>query len=555
MGGLSIRNVPRVLSIAGTDPTGGAGIQADLKSIAANGGYGMAVVTALVAQNTLGVRSVHTPPAAFLREQLDAVSDDVVIDAVKIGMLGTAGVARTVRAWLDEVRPPAVVLDPVMVASSGDRLLSPDAEEELRQLLHRVDLVTPNLPELAALLGAEPAADWPAALNQGRLLAARYATAVLVKGGHLAGSAAPDALVVPDGGGEFTVTEVSSVRVATRNTHGTGCSLSAAMAALFARTGNWMRALAAAKVWLQQALETADLLEVGSGHGPVNHFHGLWQHGLAPLPESAAEADDSGPNRAAARAPAGVPPVPAGEWTAALWEETAGLRRRIDELDFIRRLGDGSLPQEAFGFYLAQDALYLRGYARAMARACELAPVLQEQVFWAAGARNALEAELELHRSWLGTAGGTGVDQVLGADAEADQAAAGPVTRGYLDHLLAPERRQNSRLEYARLVGAVLPCFWVYADVGARLQELNHAAHPYREWLDTYADPGFAAATDQAVAILERLLAGGGPERQTAREAFTASVQWEHDFFAAADFLGDPTRPPSSQGAAEGLGV
>lgn len=156
MGGVSVRDVPRILSIAGTDPTGGAGIQADLKSIAANGGYGMAVVTALVAQNTHGVRSVHTPPAAFLREQLDAVSDDVVLDAVKIGMLGSAGVAQTVGAWLADVRPPAVVLDPVMVASSGDRLLSRDAEDALRGLLHGVDLVTPNLPELAALLGEEP---------------------------------------------------------------------------------------------------------------------------------------------------------------------------------------------------------------------------------------------------------------------------------------------------------------------------------------------------------------------------------------------------------------
>ncbi|WP_404321146.1 bifunctional hydroxymethylpyrimidine kinase/phosphomethylpyrimidine kinase [Arthrobacter luteolus] len=528
MGELSVRDVPRILSIAGTDPTGGAGIQADLKSIAANGGYGMAVVTALVAQNTHGVRAVHTPPVDFLREQLEAVSDDVIIDAVKIGMLGGAEVARTVGSWLAVVRPPAVVLDPVMVASSGDRLLSPDAEDALRGLLHQVDLVTPNLPELAALLEAEPAQDWDEALEQGRRLAGEYGTSVLVKGGHLAGTAAPDALVMPDGGRGFTISVFSSARVETKNTHGTGCSLSAALATLFARTGNWTHALGAAKAWLQEALETADLLEVGTGHGPVNHFAGLWQRGLAPLP-----------------APAGSDVPPAGDRTAELWSRTAALRERIDGLAFVRGLGDGTLDQTVFGRYLAQDAIYLRGYARALARASELAPTLQEQLFWAESASGALEAELDLHRRWLtanaglrgnspdsgGSGSGSGVRQV-----PADPAGGlvpGPVTRGYLDHLLGPDRLPDGELEYARLVGAVLPCFWIYADVGARLQSLNHAQHPYREWLQTYADPGFAAATVRAIGILEGVLAVGGAARDAAQEAFIASVRWEHDFFAA----------------------
>ncbi|MBF4992593.1 bifunctional hydroxymethylpyrimidine kinase/phosphomethylpyrimidine kinase [Arthrobacter gandavensis] len=514
---MSVRDVPRVLSIAGTDPTGGAGIQADLKSIAANGGYGMAVVTALVAQNTHGVRSVHTPPAGFLREQLDAVSDDVVIDAVKIGMLGSTEVARTVGAWLAGVRPPAVVLDPVMVASSGDRLLSRDAENALRGLLHRVDLVTPNLPELAALLEVEPAQTWERALDQGRRLSGAYNTAVLVKGGHLAGSAAPDALVMPGGDG-LTVSEFSSARVETKNTHGTGCSLSSAVATLFARTGSWVSALGAAKAWLQEALETADLLEVGTGHGPVNHFAGPWQRGLAPLP-----------------LPSGTGVPPRGERTAGLWSRTADVRERIASLDFVRGLGDGSLDQAVFARYLAQDAIYLRGYARALSRASELAPTLQEQLFWAESASGALEAELELHRNWLhaNTAGG-GLPGTGKAPADpAEGLAAGPVTRGYLDHLLGTDRHRGDRLEYARLVGAVLPCFWVYAEAGAALAAGNHASHPYREWLDTYADPAFAAATARAVGILEDVLAGDDAQRRAAGEAFALSVQWEHDFFAA----------------------
>ncbi|WP_292762789.1 bifunctional hydroxymethylpyrimidine kinase/phosphomethylpyrimidine kinase, partial [Microbacterium sp. UBA3486] len=223
--------VPRVLSIAGSDPSGGAGIQADLKSIAANGGYGMAVLTALTAQNTQGVRAVHVPPAHFLRAQLDAVSDDIVIDAVKIGMLADADVIRVVGAWLDRVRPPVVVLDPVMVATSGDRLLDPDAERALHDLLARATLVTPNLAELAVLSGRD-VLDWEDALSAAEHLSAAVGVAVLVKGGHLDGDSAPDALVDAHRG---TRQEFAGTRIPTRNTHGTGCSLSSALATLLAR--------------------------------------------------------------------------------------------------------------------------------------------------------------------------------------------------------------------------------------------------------------------------------------------------------------------------------
>ena len=178
-------SIPRVLSIAGTDPTGGAGIQADLKSIAANGGYGMAVVTALVAQNTVGVRSVHVPPVSFLRDQLDAVSDDVGIDAVKIGMLATAEVTIAVDRWLARVRPPVVVLDPVMVATSGDRLLDAEAEQALGDLVRRADLVTPNVPELAILAGEPVATSWEEVLEQAERVSARHG--VLVVAQHVDG--------------------------------------------------------------------------------------------------------------------------------------------------------------------------------------------------------------------------------------------------------------------------------------------------------------------------------------------------------------------------------
>ncbi|MFC8921604.1 bifunctional hydroxymethylpyrimidine kinase/phosphomethylpyrimidine kinase [Cellulosimicrobium sp. NPDC057127] len=290
---------PRVLSIAGTDPTGGAGIQADLKSFCAHGAYGMAVTTALVAQNTHGVRSVHVPGPAFLRAQLDAVSDDVEIDAVKIGMVADEPNAREIGAWLDDLAasrrsaggaPPYVVLDPVMVATSGHRLLDVGAEQAVRELAARADVLTPNLPELGVLRGAATAATWDESLEQARAFARESGSAVLLKGGHLHGATSPDALVEPVPGAsgvdvDGRVTVFDAVRVATRHTHGTGCSLSAALAALRPQRASWAEAAREAKVWLSGALRAAEALRVGGGRGPVDHLHALVPAGQTRTPE------------------------------------------------------------------------------------------------------------------------------------------------------------------------------------------------------------------------------------------------------------------------------
>lgn len=280
------QHIPRVLSIAGTDPTGGAGIHADLKSIGANGGYGMAVITALVAQNTTEVRSIHTPPAAFLTEQLDAVSDDVTIDAVKIGMLGTAENARVVGTWLAKVAPPIVVLDPVLKASTGSALGRGDLPRALRDLLPLCSVVTPNLDELAALTDEPRASSWETAIAQAQRLSDRCAVAVLVTGGHIGGPTSPDALVDAHEtlGTGRTVTRTTAQRVATPDTHGTGCSLSAALATNRARLDDWGTALDVSKRWLTASLQSADDLDVGHGSGPLNHFSHLWNH-LRTTPE------------------------------------------------------------------------------------------------------------------------------------------------------------------------------------------------------------------------------------------------------------------------------
>ncbi|GAA1206894.1 bifunctional hydroxymethylpyrimidine kinase/phosphomethylpyrimidine kinase [Rhodoglobus aureus] len=489
-----VSRVPRVLSIAGSDPSGGAGIQADLKSIAANGGYGMAATTALTVQNTQGVRGVHVPPASFLREQLDALSDDIAIDAVKIGMLATTEVVGVVRSWLEQVRPPLVVLDPVMVATSGDRLLDAEAELALRELVRLCDLVTPNIPELA-IIAAEPVVEtWPEVLAQAARVSAAYGVRVLAKGGHLSGAEAPDALVDARSGNVPVVTEFAGIRIDTSNTHGTGCSLSSALATRIAATGEWAAAVAESKRWLSESIRAGAALQVGRRHGPINHFAGMWQRGgvvTAPTPAEVRE-----------------------HW----WAEIASIRAQIDGGDFVRALGDGSLKRGDFVWYLAQDALYLRDYARALAEAARLAPTTAEQAFWASSAEGCIVTELQLHESWA-------------TEGEVFAASPSATTTGYLNHLLATAARGD----YAVLAAALLPCFWVYHDVGSRLHPLAHAEHPYADWLTTYADQAFTDATERAITIVTALAADATPPvRDAMLTAFRTSTEHEREFFAAA---------------------
>ncbi|ATN32702.1 bifunctional hydroxymethylpyrimidine kinase/phosphomethylpyrimidine kinase [Rhizobium sp. ACO-34A] len=265
-----IRNV---LSIAGSDPSGGAGIQADLKAFSACSVYGMAALTALTAQNTTGVSGVHAVPPEFVAEQIRMVFADVRVDAVKIGMIANAGIARAVAGVLAEHPDVPVVLDPVMIAKGGAALLDVSAVTALTEcLLPLATLLTPNLPEAAALLGVGEAPDRAAMAEQGAALVALGPVAVLVKGGHLEGPESPDVLVAKEGTHWF-----EAPRVATKNTHGTGCSLSSAIAAGLAKGLSPAEAVAAAKSWLAGAVAASGDLSVGSGHGPVHHFHGLWE--------------------------------------------------------------------------------------------------------------------------------------------------------------------------------------------------------------------------------------------------------------------------------------
>jgi hydroxymethylpyrimidine/phosphomethylpyrimidine kinase len=260
---------PAALSIAGSDSSGGAGIQADLKTFAALGVYGASVITALTAQNTTGVTGIHPVPADFVTAQLEAVFSDLDIGAVKIGMVADVAIIDAIAATLKRVRPRAVVLDPVMVATSGDRLLGAGAVDALKtRLIPLANIVTPNLPEAAALLSEGIASSPDAIEAQGRRLLALGARAVLIKGGHGEGPESVDYLLTQN-----SVETLSAPRIATRNTHGTGCSLSSAIAAGLAKGEDLATAVRNAKAFISAAIASADRFSVGHGHGPIHHFH------------------------------------------------------------------------------------------------------------------------------------------------------------------------------------------------------------------------------------------------------------------------------------------
>ena len=264
---------PIAVTIAGSDSGGGAGLQGDLKTFSALGVYGASVVTALTAQSTAGVTAIHDVPPAFVTAQIDAVFSDLRVNAVKIGMLAQASVIAAVAQGLERWRQQKVVLDPVMVASTGERLLAADAVDVLKRvLLPRVMVLTPNLPEAAALLDTKAAQTQDEMHAQARQLLVLGPRAVVIKGGHGQGQSSVDLLVDRSG-----AVALPAARLASRNTHGTGCAFAAAIAAGLAKGLELTGAVRAAKDYVHAAIAAADALEIGSGAGPVHHFHALWR--------------------------------------------------------------------------------------------------------------------------------------------------------------------------------------------------------------------------------------------------------------------------------------
>ena len=268
------RQYCRVLTIAGSDSGGGAGIQADLKTFSAIGCYGMSVITALTAQNTRGVSGIHAVPPAFAVEQIDAVLSDMGTDAIKIGMLYSAELIEAVAAALEKYGAGKIVLDPVMVAQSGDKLLQDDAIEAIkRNLMPLADVVTPNIPEASVLCGRQ-LTQWSEIESAAQTLAQHGSRSILIKGGHGEKEKSNDLLFLAD---ENRFVRLAADRIKTRNNHGTGCTLSSAIASYMAKGKDIEEAVQKAKAFMNRAIAAGAQYQIGRGHGPVHHFFQWWQ--------------------------------------------------------------------------------------------------------------------------------------------------------------------------------------------------------------------------------------------------------------------------------------
>lgn len=265
--------IHQILSISGTDPSGGAGMQADLKTFSALGVYGASVVTALVSQNTLGVQKVFSVSEKCIISQIDSVISDLKISAIKIGMILKSSIIHIISEKLQNCLVPWIILDPVIFAKDGSRLLNQEAENLLKHtLIPHVSIITPNLLEAGLLLSRPTACNEKQMQDQGRSLLKYGCKSVLIKGGHLNAKNSPDWFISKENEIRFNTN-----RILTKNTHGTGCTLSAALAALRPKCKNWETTIRLAKKWLTGAILHANQLKIGHGNGPVHHFYKIWK--------------------------------------------------------------------------------------------------------------------------------------------------------------------------------------------------------------------------------------------------------------------------------------
>lgn len=531
--------VPRILSIAGTDPSGGAGMQADLKSIAAAGGYGMSVVTALLAQNTQGVHSVHTPDVSFLKEQLAAVTDDVEIDAVKIGMLGSREIAEAVTDWIRTNRPNNIVLDPVIVATSGDRLLDDDALSALQELISEVHIITPNVPELALLAGVEEASDHEELLSQAANFAQERDVTVIAKTGHLTGEEAGNAVAFPDGTNAFA----SCPRIDTENTHGTGCSLSSALATRIGAGYNLADAMTWTTRWLNESIRYADNLHVGHGRGPIDHGHRARRLERAatvrpPLltgqfTERVDIQDPVLPTSLVESAPVvdttklvsffgqELSIQPAGPHTAAMWELISDIVEDIDALPSLSELGSGHLDNDASRLLLAQEIWYLRNIFPAISMLSIRASEPQEQILWSSMAQDSLVRCLDLNDESLGLSD----DEILNIEPTVP-------TRALLD----AHSSASAFNSYAVAAATMVAELWIIAELTMKAPARPEIGSVAEAWVETYTDETFLDGARLAIEALERALSESSRTDQLkARAIFRRAAEHERDYFAQLD--------------------
>ena len=477
------------LSIAGSDSSGGAGIQADIKTMAAQGVYAMTAVTAVTAQNTTGVFAIQQSTADFLAAQIDAVFTDIRPDAVKTGMIPTAELICTAAQRLKAHGAKNIVVDPVMVATSGSRLMQADALAALKeQLLPISTLVTPNIPEAQAISGMEICT--PQDMEKAaRFIHETCGCSVLLKGGHSV-SDANDLLWTKNGPRWF-----HGRRIDNNNTHGTGCTLSSAIAANLAKDYRLEEAVSRAKEYISGAL--AAMLDLGAGSGPMDHLFDLRSRFMAE-----------------------------GEGLC------ARLRRAADQVwdaclhhPFVKCIGDGTLPVEKFQYYMLQDYLYLVDYARVFAAGVEKAGEEDVMQRFAQSVAGILNGEMNIHRAYMQRLGIT-ARQVEGVKPALDNLS-------YTSYMQAVAQR-GSAME---IVAAILACSWSYAEIGQALARIPGAAeHPfYGEWVRGYASENYDAENRSLMDLMNRM-GEAATEEQLARaeEIFVNCSRYELRFWDMA---------------------
>ncbi|GAB7351477.1 hypothetical protein MBLNU459_g2131t2 [Dothideomycetes sp. NU459] len=486
----TMSNVRRILVIAGSDSSGGAGLEADQKVIAAHGCYAMTATTALTAQNTQGVYGIHETPSGFVQQQIDACADDIGIDVVKTGMLASASTIRIVADALKRHNVPFAVVDPVMVSTSGARLLAENAINVLcEHLLPVTDLLTPNIPEAHLLLeecgkAAQDIRDLDDMKQLAKSVSELGPRNVLIKGGHIpltkhheaARTEAEKQLLVNVLYGEGTFTIFESEYQISRNTHGTGCSLASAIACNIASGLDLEQSIRVAGRYVEAGIRTSKT--IGKGSGPINHFHSL-----------------------------NILPAPPGGFVEHLLErqDVAKVWQEFTHHDFVERMGDGTLPIDSFKYYMVQDYLYLIQFARANALAAYKAKTLDDI---AASATIVLHInhETQLHISECRDLGLSLEDLTSSEEHQACTA--------YSRYILDIGQSDD----WLALQMAMLPCLLGYMQIAERLSmqqdpKAPREANRYRQWIDNYVAEDYTEAVRKGCELVEKHVVKQSAER------------------------------------------
>lgn len=520
-------DAPVVLSIAGSDSGGGAGVQADLKTCQALGAFGTTAIVAVTVQNTQGVSDFLPIDPKMVRAQIDSVLSDIGAHAIKTGMLPTTEIIKAAADGMDAHKAHVRVIDPVFVAASGDVLVSPEAVEAIRTILvPTATVLTPNMPEAGRLLGRaapETVAEMKEAAKE---LIGMGAQSVLLKGGRLADSEAEGAMVdiyadAAHPEGKVRLVELRYSRLDTPNTHGAGCTVAAAVAAELAKqvhAGHLIDTLGAvkkAREYLGAVFAASADLKIGKGaRGPLNHAQAPWAK-IQPKSSTEEPTADS----------AGAATGSDGERVSkSLWADADVSRLAKASLSsgFLTALADGTLPKANFAGYVAQDKFFLEAFARAYTLALNRLPAEdQEGIMGFAALVRGVVDELKLHASY---AAKWGVDMKTVNPA--------PACQSYVDFLM--DVVTDGARDVAACAAAMVPCMRLYAFLGQALRAANAPAGPYQEWVDTYADTGFEELAASLEAMLDRYAAGATTKKVAElRELYVKAMELELDFFEA----------------------